>query len=302
MDRDFPDPDVLSLADGYVAFATGSNGIHVQRARSTTLTDWSNPNEALPVLPTWVNPSTPDVWAPSVVQQGSGFVMAFTAKSAATGRHCIGIATSQSVDGSFAGSAAPLLCDDAAGGVIDPDIYVADGTAVLLWKIDGNCCGRPTSIWSQPFDLASSRLSGAATKLISVDQAWERSASPSETTVEAPDLVRVGQRLFLFYSGNGYATANYAEGYAVCASPDGPCTKPRSTPVLGATADVAGPGGGVVFEANSGSWLIAYQAWRGNAVGYDAGGSRSLRVDQVRFIGDLVAVDGPTSAPAPRDW
>src|SRR5262245_21296927 len=56
MDRDFPDPDVLSLADGYVAFATGSNGLHVQRARSTTLTDWSNPDEALPVLPPWVNP------------------------------------------------------------------------------------------------------------------------------------------------------------------------------------------------------------------------------------------------------
>jgi beta-xylosidase len=296
LDRDFPDPSVLTADGGYVVFATGTGEMHIQIARSADLVHWSEPHEALPRLPPWVS-KRPEVWAPAVIRVGARYTMVYSARDARTGRHCIGAATSADPLGPYDARESALLCDATNGGAIDPFLYVTGTTARLLWKNDGNCCGLPSAIWSQPIDLRAMTLVGNATRLLAVDQPWERSVDPRRTTVEAPSMVRISGRILLFYSANGYETTDYAQGYAICSSPDGPCAKPRSTPVLASAGATAGPGGGDAFRDRSGRWLLAYHGWDAAAIGYRAGGRRSLRIDPIVVDGDVVTVVGPTTGP-----
>jgi beta-xylosidase len=296
LDHDVPDPSVLVTDHGYIAFASGSGGFNVQVTQSKDLAHWREPREGLTQLPPWVAVQTPQVWGPHVVANAGRYVMVYSARDAETSRHCIGAAIADEPNGPYAPQASPLLCDPAQGGVIDPFIAVAGSTARLLWKNDGNCCGLASAIWSQPIEVRALRLVGRPTQLLGIDQSWERSADAGQTTIEAPSMVTISGRVFLFYAANGYETANYAEGYAVCASVDGACSKPRSTPLLASAGRAAGPGGGEAFRDRSGRWLFAYHAWDARAVGYEAGGRRSLRIDPILVDRDIVTIEGPTTS------
>lgn len=294
---DFADPVIVRDGNDYDGFATQSGGLHIQHISSPDLVHWSPPTEALPTLPAWVDARQPNTWAPSVATNSAGgHVLFFTAREAASGRQCIGVAFASTTAGPFtAPAAAPVVCQRDLGGSIDPDVVATVGGTWLLWKNDGNCCGRPSQIWSAPLDLGTAAVVGHPHALLSVDQPWEQSTSPTETTIEGPDLVVVAGHYYLFYSGNGYATGSYAVGYADCESPDGPCVKARSVPILASTSAVAGPGGSCAFTDSAGGWWIAYHAWTPNAIGYDAGGLRTLRIDRLRFVAGLAVVDGPTA-------
>jgi len=50
----------------------------------------------------------------------------------------------------------------------------------------------------------------------------------------------------LLFSGGVYTSANYAEGYAVCTTPVGPCTQTDPNPILSSYGSVAGPAGVLV--------------------------------------------------------
>ena len=52
-------------------------------------------------------------------------------------------------------------------------------------------------------------MAGPLAQLIKNDQAWEG------TVVEAPYLWKHEGRYYLFYSGNGFGSAQYAIGYAM---------------------------------------------------------------------------------------
>jgi hypothetical protein len=67
---DFPDPAILHIDNTWYAFATNKNGTNVQSARSTNFDNWKRQigYDVLPKLPHWVGPNKTDVWAPNVVQ------------------------------------------------------------------------------------------------------------------------------------------------------------------------------------------------------------------------------------------
>jgi beta-xylosidase len=289
LDHDFPDPDVVAGPREYVVFATFNGPTHVQRTVTRDFRSMGPITDALPTLPPWVAPVSSQVWAPDVAAVGAGFVMAFSARQAGDGRHCIGIARSAGLDTAFTADAAPLLCQPTTGGAIDPDIFMARGQAWLLWKNDGNAIGVASHIWSQPIDLSSMRLTGTPQALLGVDQRWE------VPTVEGPDLVAVGDQLYLFYSGGSYLDSSYGVGYARCTTPSGPCAKPAVAPVLSTVMPVAGPGGEFVFRDRSGSWWVAYHAWTAPDIGYTRGGQRALRLDRLVFTDGIPAVLGPTN-------
>ena len=48
-------------------------------------------------------------------------------------------------------------------------------------------------------------------------------------------------------------------------------------PLLATTGDQAGPGGASAVTGPAGDRWLAYHAWTPGAVGYDSGGSRTLR-------------------------
>jgi hypothetical protein len=118
------------------------------------------------------------------------------------------------------------------------------------------------------------------------DQGWEGSV------VENPSMIRYADRYYLFYSGNAWASGDYATGYAVCEGPQGPCTKPMDEPLLASAGRIAGPGGADAFVDLDGRLRLAYAAWREGEVG-PAVGTRRLRVATLSAAGSgrLTVVD-----------
>lgn len=198
-------------------------------------------------------------WAPDVSRRSDGmWVMYFAAQDTASGRQCIGAATSPTVDGTFVpASDKPLVCPLDAGGAIDPSLFKDnDGTRYLLWKTDGNCCGMNT--WIEIARLSEDGLSlvGEPTQLMKQNLAWEGGV------VEAPVLVRHGDEYVLFYSANAYNGDSYAVGAARALSLLGPYAK-QPEPVLstaGSGGRLRGPGGQDVVTTGDGDVLF-FHAW-----------------------------------------
>jgi beta-xylosidase len=259
IDRDFPDPDVLRVGDTYYAYATNSAAVNVQVATSTDLSSWSvSKTDALPTLPDWTAPGK--TWAPDVSEVSPGhFVMYFVAANIDPSLQCVSVATSDSPAGPFTASGSgPLVCSPDEGGAIDPASFVdTDGTAYLVWKNDGNCCGLDT--WLQIAPVSPDRLSlaGPPTNLIKQSLAWEGNL------VEAPTLVKHAETYVLFYSANDYAGAKYAIGYATSDSLLGPYTK-APKPLLSTSSSgdrFVGPGGQDLVTRPDGSTALVIHSW-----------------------------------------
>jgi hypothetical protein len=239
--------------------------------------------DALPRLPDWAEPGF--TWAPAVTHSDIGWVLAFTARHAASGRQCIGVATSPVVGGPYSPAAEPLVCDIDRGGSIDPSFVTDDaGGQWLLYKDDGNCCGLPTTLHAVPLTPDATALAGAAVDLLAADQPWE------EGLVEAPSMAKIGDRWLLLYSANRWDSAEYAVGAAWCESPAGPCEK-QSAPVLTAGRGLDGPGGvEFVTHSQSSRPIVAFHAWPAGQVGYGDGSSRRLELGRVEVVGDAVSI------------
>jgi beta-xylosidase len=258
IDQDFADPDVVEGDSGYVAFATENQGANVQFATSTDLASWDvSTDDALPVLPEWA--SAGRTWAPDVSERADGsFVMYFSAEHAASGRQCIGSATSASLTGPYvAVGAEPMVCPLEEGGAIDPAAFVDDdGSRFLLWKNDGNCCELDTWIQIAPVSADGTQLAGPATRLVMQTEDWEGHL------VEAPVLVKRGGTYVLLYSANDYGSEDYAIGAATAPSLRGPFEKLPDPVLSTSSADdrYLGPGGQDIVSTPGGDVLV-FHGW-----------------------------------------
>jgi hypothetical protein len=280
---DFPDPDVILVGQTYFAYATNSVAGNIQILQSSDLTHWTAVGNALPSLPRWAAPNY--TWAPSVAQLGGRFVLYYAVNLAGSGTECISVATASQPQGPYHdASTSPLECQPSLGGSIDPSSFIdGDGTPYLLWKSGGPL----SKIWSERLDPSGTAFAGGAapTALLVPTRAWEAG------TVEAPDMVAVNGRDFLFFSGNDWNSANYAIGGAVCSGPLGPCLDASPKPLLASEPGAAGPGGPSVFSDVSGSYWIAFHAWVPGAVGFP--NSRDLYLRRLDFSRSLPVVDSP---------
>ena len=271
---DFPDPFVLRVGDTYYVYSTNTAGDHVPVLTAGGLTGGGSRHDALPVLPSWS--AGDEVWAPSVLQRGGAFVLYYATRPTGSNRLCVSAAIAASPGGPFVDrSPGPLLCPPT--GAIDPSPFVdVTGQAYLLWKNDGPAA----SLASQALDASGLHLVGTPALLLTPDQPWE------DGVVEAPSMVRDGNRYYLFYSGGKWNTANYAIGYAVCASPTGPCTKPLDHPWLASNFTAEGPGGAEFFTDPSGQRWMVLHVWVDGRVGYPFG-ARNFFVLRVVFVGGM---------------
>jgi beta-xylosidase len=258
LDQDFPDPDVLQVGDTWYAYATQKPGPNqnLQAATSKDLKTWQPlEKDPLPELPAWA--TTGRTWAPDVSKAGSGYVMYFTAHNVDPDVQCIGVARGTSPAGPFTnvGSKA-LICPADQGGAIDPASFVdADGTRYLLWKNDGNCCGKDTWLYLQKTSADGLTLAGPPVKLVKQDQAWEGDL------VEAPTLVRHGSQYTLLYSANSYAGDKYVTGYATADKLTGPYRKAPQPLLSTSGVGIIGPGGQDVVQGPGGADFLAVHGW-----------------------------------------
>jgi beta-xylosidase len=282
LDQDFPDPDILLVDGTYYAYATQSQdgSVNVQMATSTDLETWEiQAQDPLPELPAW---ATGDhTWAPDVTAVPGGFVLYMTARSVDPAMQCIGVARSTSPTGPFRPVGdEPLICPEKDGGAIDAASYVeTDGERYLLWKNDGNCCGKDTWLHLQPLSADGLKLAGPPVRLVKQDQPWEGNL------VEAPTLVRHGSSYVLFYSANDYGGDSYTTGYATASKLEGPYKKADEPLLTSAETGVTGPGGQDVVTDTAGKTHIVFHGWD-PAVIY-----RAMYVTDLSWDGDTPVPD-----------
>lgn len=295
---EFADPFVLTLDDGWVAYATNDNSRNnVPMAMSTNLTEWAivpgsdgkGRRDAMPVLPAWAKKGW--TWAPEVLRTGKAYILYFTAKHRDSDRQCVGAATSSNPLGPFTSTAPePLVCQKDLGGTIDADPFRdADGQLYLYFKNDGNAVRKPAQIWVQKLSADGLSVDGATTALLKADRDWENGV------VEAPSMVRHDGKYYLFYSASYFGwnadqrLSPYAMGYATCAGPAGPCTDAPENPILhsfsGKEGCISGPGHQALFEA-AGRSFIAFHAWAATP------GCRPLDPERYLYVSPLIWKDG----------
>ncbi|MGW0759760.1 family 43 glycosylhydrolase [Streptomyces sp. NPDC002814] len=284
LDRDFPDPDVVRVGGTYHAFATNGDGKNIRHATSTDLANWTVAGaDALPAVGSWAKPDRSLVWAPEVFDNGTDFTMHYTARDRASDKQCIGVARAASPDGAFqpVGNA-PLVCPADLGGAIDAASYTDNGRRYLLWKNDGNCCGRDTWLYLQEVSWDGTRTIGSPVGLIRQDRPWEGSV------IEAPTLVKRAGHYVLFYSADFYGDDRYKTSYAVADSLTGPYTK-AAAPLM--TTDsfsgaVRGPGGQDVVTGPDGRDRMVFHGWSADR------SHRALYVADLGWANGYPVVDG----------
>src|SRR5437763_15908714 len=142
LDEDFPDPAVILAPDGYYyAYATQTlrdgEWINVQVARSNDVVHWEHLGDALPEKPVWAR-LTQDVWAPSVIFDGTTYFMYYSATPDICERHekghALAVATSPYPEGPFVDMGKPLLVGTGFE-FIDPMAFddPANGKHLLYW-------------------------------------------------------------------------------------------------------------------------------------------------------------------------
>ena len=221
IDSDFPDPAIIQTADGYFyAYATqtlrGDQWVNIQVARSVDLVNWEYLGDALPQKPEWAA-TTQDFWAPSVIYDGSTYIMYYSATPDVCHHHerghALAIATSKSPAGPFSDMGEPLLLGEGFE-YIDPMAFddPATGKRLLYWGSGF----QPIKVQ----ELAHDRMSFAEGSK-STDLIWpnpDKGAFPR--LVEAAWVVRHGDFYYLFYSGDNCCGPQAEYGVMVARSND----------------------------------------------------------------------------------
>jgi arabinan endo-1,5-alpha-L-arabinosidase len=219
LDEDFPDPALILAPDGfYYAYATQSlradGWINIQVARSPDLVHWEHIGDALPDKPAWAR-TTQDFWAPSVIFDGTTYVMYYSATPDLYHRHerghALAVATSAAPAGPFVDIGAPLHLGEGFE-FIDPMAF------------DDPATGKRLLYWGSGFEpirvreLAEDRLSFAPGSE-AIDLIWPNGKNGSfPRLVEASWVIRHEDFYYLFYSGDNCCGPDAEYGVMVARS------------------------------------------------------------------------------------
>ena len=320
-DGNFADPFALRTPNTLYIYASSSGPSRNNPAANVPVIGLARNNgfagqflgDALPNLPKWTVPGFqwgPSVWArpdgtyvlyystPATIPLGclatppaTGCVHAAAGETSAA---CISRATATNPAGPFSdNSSAPFICPIDQGGAIDPSVFVSsDGTAFLLWKSDGDCCHKPTVIYSQQLSADGLSTVGPPHPMIGATQPWEGGL------VEGPSMIEENNDFWLFYSANTWGNSHYGIGLARCASAIGPCTKPLDHSWLATNGIDRGPGGQEFYTTGPLVWMVRHSLAPGQS-GNSA--QRGLYLSLLAFpIGQLprLAAAAPSAALA----
>lgn len=237
LDTDFADPSIYRYNNTSYAFATNNdiNNINVQIAsKPSSAAAWSlwPGYDALPNVGSWsvglpTSNGWPNhnVWAPNVVQNDFGqWVMYYSASlNYAHTFHCIGVATSSTIEGPYTPYGSnPLLCPITQGGAIDASGFRdADGSRWIVYKVDGNnignggICGNTVDP-IQPTPIMLQRVAGDGVTLLGPPVQLLDREDEDGPLIEAPAIVRApGGWYILFFSSDCFNSDEYDVGYAI---------------------------------------------------------------------------------------
>jgi hypothetical protein len=243
-----PDPTML-IERTVTLMCTGQTGFPSRSASSIAGLSRVRPHPAFAAegWPSWADDG---YWAPDLEHVGDRYLLYYSARRRTDHRHCIGLAISDRPAGGFRDIGRPLI-DGEPDGAIDPALLRADGQLFLLYKRDGNSVGAPSVILGRPLSADGLHLAGPRVELLS-----------SQSTIEAPSAIQLGEVTYLIYSEGGFATPAYAEAEAIRdGTALGRFRRLGTTPILRSDAGWVGTGGGSILVDGS-RLLLAYEAFR----------------------------------------
>ncbi len=303
---DTPDPFLLDADGRYHLFVSTAIGSHLGIPEVTGKPgDWSKPHDALASVPSWALPVSQGGkdWAPFVYRFGSTYVLYYAPTVRKTGvvQHCIATATSKSPDGPYVSTQGRFVCNLAAGGDIDAQVFRdtsgPNGPShpyYLIWKSDEDSepgLG-PTNIWAAGLSNDGMQLTSSPIRIYAPDQAWQANL------IEAPQMVLdPDNHVWLYYSAGGYfSDASYSIGYASCLSPLGPCTDTTNQPLLSSNEQGSGPGEETAYTGADGSNWLLYNPWH-TAIPYEP--VRPVEAVRIGFDGGSTYLAQAGTFPAP---
>jgi hypothetical protein len=138
---------------------------------------------------------------------------------------------------------------------IDSHVFFDDNGKAYVFFVrftDGNC------IWQAELeDDYITPKEGTLRKCFAVSQSWENKMGRVN---EGPNVIKIGKRYFLTYSGNDYRSQDYGVGYATTSSITGTWTKFSGNPILCRFDDLVGTGHHSLFYDKEGILRIVFHA------------------------------------------
>lgn len=268
---DHPDPSIIRVGGDYWATSTSSEwGPQFPLLHSTDLVNWEMTGSVFAHRPDW---AVGNFWAPEISEYKGSYQVYYVGRKRG-GPLAVAVATADKPSGPYIDHGPIVAQDD---GSIDPVPFTdQDGARYLIWKEDGNSRRQPTPIWAQRLNEDGTKLVDQPHELIRNDAGWEGGV------VEGPYVLRRGEWLYLFYSGNGCCGSgcNYALGVARAHTLFGPWEKNPANPLLADNDVWKCPGHGSIVADEQGRYWLLYHA-------YSTGGSiftgREGMLDEVKF-------------------
>lgn len=243
------DPTILMDGGVYYLYGTSGNSNNgFESYYSKDLENWEGPVEVLKKGDAF---GTAGFWAPQVLKTEDGrYAMIYTANER------IAMAWADSPLGPFRNDSRQCIADDMRR--IDPFVFRDTDGKTYLYHVrldNGN------KIYTQSIsqDLDSTDLE-TLSKVIEVTLPWENTEDSSWPVTEGPTVVKHGGRYYLFYSANDFRNRDYAVGYAVADSPEGPWVKNPEPIITRFNTGLPGTGHGDIFIDMEGKFKYVFHS------------------------------------------
>lgn len=243
------DPTILIEGGIYYLYGTSrdsSKGFECYY--STDLAHWNGPVDVLMKGDAF---GTEGFWAPQVLKTEDGkFVMIYTANER------IAVASADSPLGPFRNDSKQCLADHMRR--IDPFLFKDDDGETYLYHVrldNGN------KIYTQSISPDFSSTDPATlSKAVEATLTWENTDNSSWPVTEGPTVVNHGGKYYLFYSANDFRNRDYAVGYAVADSPQGPWIKNPEPIISRHNTGLPGTGHGDIFIDRNGKFRYVFHS------------------------------------------
>lgn len=302
---EFPDPAAAFFDGTYYAFG----GQHMME--SADLKVWSARRYYLHEPARWSTGGQGGAPGAPVKLASGGYLMTFQAEEANCSRpvcSCIGAAVAKHPSGPYHPMHHPITCMAKEDSAIDSSprqIPSAGGLHIYFKSTGWNTLQRPSQLWgAQMHDNGT--LASEPVNLLNQTAEWE--AKDHIGCIEAPAMLEIDRKFFLFYSGGdwtaGVNNTPYSIGYGECKTPLGPCVKMTTTsPWFGPTYNGSvGTGGQEFFHDADGVPWIVFHAWAEGHAGYENNGTRTVRFKPLSIMPRLgtVQATGASAGGASR--
>lgn len=302
--RPCPDPFVLKHAGAYWCYCTGlrPDGGAFGILHSTDLVNWHEVGSALAPLPG----GHTCYWAPEVTYDNGRFYMYYSVGNEAN--MAIRVAVAEHPAGPFVDSGHTLTTEPFA---IDGHVFVDDdGQRYFFYATDFLTHTHIGTGLMADRMLSPFKLAGEPQPVTRARHAWQvydparkEKGGVRWHTVEGPFVLKRKGQYYLMFSGGNWQNVTYGVGYATSGRvlPEGEWTQAtdgeKVLPILRTLpeAGIIGPGHNSVVRGPDNQQLFCvYHRWSKEI------NDRVLAIDRLEWVGDRLAVLGPTHTAQPE--